>query len=108
MLYSSIEASALAEGRSKGPDLSKAAAFLLDCLGKLPNPLLAVLAQPLLLQPLNEVHTSCMLPAHQQAQGTKGHVKESVEFYIKQKGKVLKKGGQNKKPLQSFCAPLSP
>lgn len=59
MLTSSAEGSRLEEGSSKAAGLSKAASFVLACLAQLPHPLLSVLGQPVLLQPLIEV-----LPLH--------------------------------------------
>lgn len=55
VLEGSAEASSLQEGTSTAAGLSKASSFVLACLEQLPHPLLAVLGQPLLLQPLAEV-----------------------------------------------------
>ena len=55
VLEGSAETSSLQEGTSTAAGLSKASCFVLACLEQLPHPLLTVLGQPLLLQPLAEV-----------------------------------------------------
>ncbi len=60
----SDEAVPVANGSSTVRNLPRAAAFVLKCLEKLPEPFQVTLGQPMLLQPLVEVTPSESLHMH--------------------------------------------